>query len=106
MKGQGSCRPPEPESLDRAGRTGPNHPNQPQGSGPAGRGAGQDSSASHHGIRSGLHDAVGRSSIATRIDVDESKANKIGVFAVNGTNLTELPATLLPAGAAAGIAVD
>jgi hypothetical protein len=32
--------------------------------------------------------------------VDESKANEIGVIAVNGANLTELPSTPLPAGAA------
>ena len=39
--------------------------------------------------------------------VDESRANEIGVFAVNGTSLTELPAASLPAGAAAaGIAVS
>ena len=39
--------------------------------------------------------------------VDESQANEIGVFAVNGTNLTQLPSTALPAGAAAaGIAVS
>jgi 6-phosphogluconolactonase len=38
--------------------------------------------------------------------VDESKANQIGVFAVNGTSLTQLPAVALPAGAAAaGIVV-
>jgi 6-phosphogluconolactonase (cycloisomerase 2 family) len=38
--------------------------------------------------------------------VDESKANQIGVFAVNGTSLTQLPSVTLPAGAsAAGIVV-
>jgi 6-phosphogluconolactonase (cycloisomerase 2 family) len=38
--------------------------------------------------------------------VDESKADAIGVFAVNGTSLTELPPVALPAGAApAGIVV-
>jgi 6-phosphogluconolactonase (cycloisomerase 2 family) len=38
--------------------------------------------------------------------VDESHANEIGVFAVNGTQLTGLPATQLPANsAAAGIVV-
>ncbi len=38
--------------------------------------------------------------------VDESKADAIGVFAVNGTSLTELPSVALPAGAAAaGIVV-
>jgi 6-phosphogluconolactonase (cycloisomerase 2 family) len=38
--------------------------------------------------------------------VDESKANQIGVFAVNGTSLTQLPSIALPAGAAAaGIVV-
>jgi 6-phosphogluconolactonase (cycloisomerase 2 family) len=38
--------------------------------------------------------------------VDESKANQIGVFAVNGTSLTQLPSVSLPAGAAAaGIVV-
>jgi hypothetical protein len=38
--------------------------------------------------------------------VDESKANQIGVFAVNGTSLTQLPSVALPVGAAAaGIVV-
>jgi 6-phosphogluconolactonase (cycloisomerase 2 family) len=38
--------------------------------------------------------------------VDESKADAIGVFTVNGTSLTELPSVALPAGAAAaGIVV-
>jgi len=38
--------------------------------------------------------------------VDETKADKIGVFAVNGTSLTQLPSVTLPAGAAAaGIVV-
>jgi 6-phosphogluconolactonase (cycloisomerase 2 family) len=38
--------------------------------------------------------------------VDESKADAIGVFAVNGTSLTQLPSVALPAGAAAaGIVV-
>jgi 6-phosphogluconolactonase (cycloisomerase 2 family) len=39
--------------------------------------------------------------------LDESKIATIGVFSVNGGNLTELPSTLLPAGATpAGIVVD
>ena len=38
--------------------------------------------------------------------VDESKANQIGVFSVDGTSLSQLPSTQLPAGAAAaGIVV-
>jgi 6-phosphogluconolactonase (cycloisomerase 2 family) len=38
--------------------------------------------------------------------VDESKANQIGVFAVDGTSLTQLPSVALPVGAAAaGIVV-
>ena len=38
--------------------------------------------------------------------VDESAANQIGVFSVNGTSLTQLPSAQLPAGAAAaGIVV-
>lgn len=39
--------------------------------------------------------------------VNESRVDAIGAFAINGTSLTELPATPLPAGAApAGIAVS
>jgi 6-phosphogluconolactonase len=39
--------------------------------------------------------------------VNESKADQIGVFAVNGTSLTQLPSIALPVGAtAAGIVVD